>query len=87
VVGALQFDVIASRLRTEYGVEVLIDPASYTAARWVADPARAIPSLGGGAAVAVDRSGRRLILFASEWEVQYFERQHPDVKLLAESPV
>jgi len=87
VVGALQFDVIASRLRTEYGVEVQIDAASYAAARWVADPAQALPSLGGGAAVAVDRSDRRLILFASEWEVQYFERQHPDVKLLAESPV
>jgi peptide chain release factor 3 len=87
VVGALQFDVIASRLHTEYGVEVQIDPATYAAARWVADPARPIPSLGGGAAVAVDRRDRRLILFASEWEVQYFERQHPDVKLLAESPV
>jgi peptide chain release factor 3 len=87
VVGALQFDVIASRLRTEYGVEVQVDPAPYAAARWVADPARPIPSLGGGAAVAVDRRDRRLILFASEWEVQYFERQHPDVKLLAESPV
>jgi peptide chain release factor 3 len=87
VVGALQFDVIASRLRTEYGVEVQIDPATYAAARWVEDPARPIPSLGGGAAVAVDRRDRRLILFASEWEVQYFERQHPDVKLLAESPV
>ena len=35
VVGALQFDVIASRLRTEYGVEVEIEPAAYTAARWV----------------------------------------------------
>jgi peptide subunit release factor RF-3 len=37
--------------------------------------------------VALDRHDRRLILFASEWEVQYFERQHPEVKLLAESPV
>ena len=87
VVGALQFDVIASRLRTEYGVDVQIDAATYAAARWIADPARPIPPLGGGAAVAVDRRGRRLILFASEWEVQYFERQHPDAKLLAESPL
>jgi peptide chain release factor 3 len=87
VVGALQFDVIASRLRTEYGVEAQIDAASYSAARWVADAAQVIPPLGGGAAVAVDRKERRLILFASEWEVQYFERQHPDIRLLAESPV
>jgi peptide chain release factor 3 len=86
VVGALQFDVITSRLRTEYGVDVQIDAATYSAARWVADPAIKIPPLGGGAAVALDRQGRRVILFASEWEVQYFERQHPGVTLLAESP-
>ena len=87
VVGALQFDVIASRLRTEYGVEVQVDAAPYAAARWLAEPLRPVPSLGGGATVAVDRQDRRLILFASEWEVQYFERQHPEIKLLAESPV
>ena len=87
VVGALQFDVIASRLRTEYSVEVVIEPTSYSAARWLADPAQAIPSLGGGAAVATDRQERRLILFASKWEVEYFERQHPAIKLLEESPV
>jgi peptide chain release factor 3 len=86
VVGALQLDVITSRLRTEYGVDAQIDTASYAAARWLADPEMRIPPLGGGAAVAVDRENRRVILFASEWEVQYFERQHPDVKLLAESP-
>jgi peptide chain release factor 3 len=86
VVGALQLDVITSRLRTEYGVDAQLDSASYAAARWVADPEIRIPSLGGGAAVALDRQERRVILFASEWEVQYFERQHPDIKLLAESP-
>jgi peptide chain release factor 3 len=86
VVGALQFDVITSRLRTEYGVDVQIDTATYTAARWVADPEIKIPPVGGGAAVALDRQERRVILFASEWEVQYFERQHPGVALLAESP-
>ncbi len=87
VVGALQFDVITSRLRTEYGVEIEIDPATYTAARWVADPAQKLPSLGGQSAVAEDRKGRRVILFASEWEVQYFERQHPTIALLVESPI
>ena len=87
VVGALQFDVIASRLRTEYGVDVSIEPASYTTVRWVADPTQTIPSLGGQTAAAVDRHERRVLLFASEWERQYFERQHPNVALLAESPV
>jgi peptide chain release factor 3 len=86
VVGALQFDVIASRLRTEYNVEVQVDPATYTAARWLANPAQSLPPLGGQTALAVDRQERRVLLFGSDWEVQYFERQHPGIVLLAESP-
>jgi peptide chain release factor 3 len=90
VVGALQFDVITSRLRTEYGVEIAIEPASYSLARWLADPVAAAPvlsSLSGGVNVAVDGRDRRVLLFSSGWELQYFERQHPDVALLSESPV
>jgi hypothetical protein len=37
--------------------------------------------------VAEDRQERRVFLFASEWELQYFERHHPNVELLDESPV
>jgi peptide chain release factor 3 len=87
VVGALQFDVIASRLRSEYGVEVQIEPTTYTAARWVAAGATLPASaVGEQSAVAIDRQERRVLLFGSDWELQYFERQHPDVTLLAESP-
>jgi peptide chain release factor 3 len=87
VVGALQFDVIVSRLRTEYGVEMRIDPTNYAVARWVADPAQAIPSLGGATVLAADRQERRVLLFGSDWERDYFQRQHPGIALLAESPV
>ena len=87
VVGALQFDVITSRLQTEYGVDVQIDRSPYTAARWVADPAQKIPALGGQTILVTDRQDRRVLLLANEWEVQYFERQHPAIALLAESPV
>jgi peptide chain release factor 3 len=87
VVGALQFDVITSRLRTEYGVAAEIEPAGYAVARWLEGPARPTPSLGSHSAVAVDRQDRRVLLFGSEWELQYFQRHHPDVPLLAESPV
>jgi len=85
VVGALQFDVITSRLKTEYNVDAIVEPSAFAVARWVEGDA-AIPPLGGGAALARDREDRRVILFASEWEVQYFERQHPSIVLLAESP-
>ena len=41
-VGALQFDVVAWRLRNEYGVESGYEPAGVTTARWVSsdDPGR-----------------------------------------------
>ena len=87
VVGALQYDVVVSRLRAEYGVEANIEPAGYEAARWLGPFTGAPPTPGLQGVVAADRLGRRVLLFGSQWEVEYFERQHPDVPLLDESPV
>jgi peptide chain release factor 3 len=87
VVGALQYEVIVSRFRSEYGVAVEIAPAGYSAVRWLANPPSPTPSPGGKSVVAADRQGRRVILFASEWDLGYFERHHPSIALLAESPV
>ena len=85
VVGALQYDVIASRLKSEYSVMAEIEPVGYAAARWLGSADG--PSPGGSNVMAVDRHDRRVILFESEWGLRYFERHHPDVVLFAESPV
>ncbi len=87
VVGALQFDVITSRLRTEYGVAAEVDAAPFEVARWIADPSRPLPLLTGQITPALDRQQRTVLLFGSDWELQYFERQNPTFELLAESPV
>ena len=63
------------------------DEQDPVAARWVADPAKPLPLLGGATTAAADRQQRRVLLFANEWEVQYFEKQNPTFGLLAESPV
>ncbi len=84
VVGALQYDVIASRLRSEYGVEATVEPLNYVAARWFGSGGTARP--GGSSVVAVDRLDRPVILFESEWELNYFQRNNPTVVLHAESP-
>ena len=55
--------------------------------RWIADPTLRLPLLTGQIALATDRRERRVLLFSSEWELQYFERQNPEFPLLAESPV
>ena len=36
VVGALQFDVLAGRIHTEYGLEVLFETCPFVTARWIA---------------------------------------------------
>ena len=84
VVGALQYDVIKSRLQGEYNVSADIEPLSYSAARWIGSSGNVRP--GGASVVAQDRLERPVILFESEWELNYFQRHHPDVVLLAESP-
>ncbi len=42
VVGALQFEILADRIRTEYGLPVKFEPVGVYAARWVEsdDPAK-----------------------------------------------
>jgi peptide chain release factor 3 len=85
VVGALQYDVIASRLKNEYGVLADIEPAPYAVARWVGSPG-SLPPLAGGSVAATDTHDRRVILFSTEWELRFFERHHEGIVLLAESP-
>jgi peptide chain release factor 3 len=85
VVGQLQLDVITHRLRSEYNVEAVIEPAAFSAARWLADPSAKF-TLGGQGAIATDRLERKVILFSSPWELEYFGRQYPTVELLSESP-
>ena len=87
VVGALQFDVITSRLRTEYAVEVEIETTGYTAARWIGSFTGSLPTPPAQSSMVTDRQGRSVVLFGSSWELQYYERQHPEIPLLAESPV
>ena len=84
VVGALQFDVIQSRLRTEYNVDSRVEPLSYHAARALA-PGRSPESLAGlerGVLETADRHGRPILLFTTQWVLEYVERENPGVELL-----
>jgi peptide subunit release factor RF-3 len=48
------------------------------------NPAQATPS-GVATTVVEDRRGVRVLLFESEWQLNYFISQHPEVLLQAES--
>jgi peptide chain release factor 3 len=83
VVGELQFDVVAARLREEYGVETRLERRSLTRARWLPGGNGALTGaqVMRGCLTCRDREGRPVILFPSDWEVDYFQRQNPDIEL------
>ena len=78
-VGRLQFDVLAYRLRDEYGVEVNLSPMPYTCSGWLVGNVETFtptPS----SMLARDARGRPVALFPSDWDRRYCFRQNPDHK-------
>jgi peptide chain release factor 3 len=81
VVGELQFDVLQSRLESEYNVETTVTNLPYTMARWVntdLDTAAKL-SLPSRTRLAVDTDGRAVVLFTSAWELELAEKDNPKV--------
>ncbi len=81
VVGELQFDVLRSRLETEYDVETTINVLPYKIARWVdRDPDDvAKMTLPSKSRLAVDTDDKAVVLFTSSWELEYAEKENPGV--------
>jgi peptide chain release factor 3 len=84
-VGPLQLEVLAVRLKDEYNVEADVESLPYKAARWLVGPADKIAATSGttGTRSVKDRHDRPVMLFDSEWSLDYAQRNHPDVKFLA----
>ncbi len=80
-VGALQFEVVSFRLESEYNVETIMEPLSYSAARWVAGEESEITSIGNarGRLRAEDKVGRPVIMFTTEWDLRYAEEHAENV--------
>lgn len=87
VVGELQFDVLRSRLEHEYDVETTIQELPYKLARWVdRDPsAVAAMTLPSRSRIAVDSSGRAVVLFSSAWELEYAQKENPGIEFMVAS--
>jgi len=80
VIGALQLDVIAARMSTEYNIPCVVDRLPHIAARWPIVPAGeslTVPTM--GVLDAVDRHGRQVLVFESEWALRYTAEKNPRV--------
>ncbi len=89
-VGPLQFEVLQYRLETEYGAETRREAAPFSAVRWL--PAGTLPeqldtiSLPTGGRFAFDLDNQAVALFPTEWSLNYFVQNHPNLPLSPLAP-
>ncbi|MFI0396847.1 peptide chain release factor 3 [Paracoccus jiaweipingae] len=85
VVGALQFEVLASRIELEYGIPVRFEPSQFTSARWVAGPREKLDAFANTNKqhMASDHDGDPVYLTRLQWDIDRVERDHPELKLTA----
>jgi peptide chain release factor 3 len=85
VVGALQFEVLASRIELEYGLPVRFEPSQFTSARWVSGPKDKVEAFAAANKqhMAADNDGDPVYLTRMQWDIDRVERDYPDIKLSA----
>lgn len=80
VVGELQFEVLKYRLADEYNLETRLDRSPYTVARWPrnenGDPVKDIHGI---TSVYRDKDDRPVVLLASEWDINWLEKENKSV--------
>lgn len=84
-VGVLQFEVLQSRLQTEYGVDIVLDVLPYEVARWLDGDDIDIQKFR-YATPLEDRDGRPLLVFRDEWALRWEQEHHPELKFHATAP-
>ncbi|MDG1879261.1 MAG: peptide chain release factor 3 [Paracoccaceae bacterium] len=83
VVGALQFEVLASRIEIEYGIPVIFDVTQFTSARWLSGPRDKIESFSNSnkGHMAVDSDGDPVYMTRLQWDIDRVERDYPCLTL------
>ncbi|MBL9051257.1 MAG: peptide chain release factor 3 [Tabrizicola sp.] len=85
VVGALQFDVLASRIEQEYSLPVRFEGSNFTSARWISGDKAEIEKLVNvnKGHIAHDSDGDLVFLTRLQWDIDRVVRDYPGVKLTA----
>jgi peptide chain release factor 3 len=85
VVGALQFEVLASRIELEYGLPVRFEGTQFSSARWVLGSKDAVEEFvaKNKGHIAHDNDGDVVFLTRLQWDIDRVVRDHPHVRLTA----
>jgi peptide chain release factor 3 len=85
VVGALQFDVLADRIKTEYDIPVVFESAGLFTARWLeSDDAKALEQFGrkNEAYMADDHLDAPVFLARNAWHLETTSKEAPLIRFL-----
>ncbi|MEZ7813150.1 MAG: peptide chain release factor 3 [Paracoccaceae bacterium] len=85
VVGALQFEVLASRIEQEYALPVRFEPSGFISARWVSGEKTVVErfvNVNKGH-IAQDSDGDVVFLIRLQWDIDRITRDYPEVNLTA----
>jgi peptide chain release factor 3 len=84
VVGSLQFDVLADRIRTEFDVPVKFEQTELYTARWVKGEPAAVKKFTDSmqASSAEDHDGALVFLARNAWHLNRTMEDHPDLQFL-----
>ena len=83
VVGVLQLDVLAYRLKNEYNVDIIMEALPYTTIRWIENEDIDLDHLTGTGDMkkVKDLRGRPLLLFVHEWSVRMTQERNEGLEL------
>ena len=83
VVGKLQFDVLESRIKNEYGLQIKYENTNFFTARWISGEEKLIDELinGNKDQIAIDYDGKKVFLARIQWDIDRLSKDYPDVKL------
>ncbi|PCI61925.1 MAG: peptide chain release factor 3 [Kordiimonadales bacterium] len=84
VVGGLQFEVLADRIRTEYQVPVKFEATSLLTAEWIEGDAREVKKFcdRNRGSMAMDHSGAPVYLARNNWHLDKAKEDYPSIRFL-----
>ncbi|MFE3837727.1 peptide chain release factor 3 [Pseudogemmobacter sonorensis] len=85
VVGALQFEVLASRIQQEYQIPVRFESSQFSSARWISGEKPEVEKLvnANRQHIATDSDGDLVFLTRLQWDIDRVLRDYPAARLTA----
>ncbi len=85
VVGPLQLEVLAARIKSEYDLAVRFEQGQFETARWIAGDSAEVKRFedANRAAIAEDRDGVKVFLARSAWDLERMMKDWPGLKFNA----